>query len=375
MNEEEQSKNERRPGDANALEQREMPEGLSDLTADERNDLLALEAVIEAGQETFVQVGAALLAIRDHRLYRETHKTFEAYVKARWSCSRARAYQLMDWAGVARNLSTDVDMRGLNEAQARAIASLPADDQRVVYRFAMSMAPKGRPTASFLKDLAEVTRGVMQTGAIDDGTGAKVAWDELAHERKAVAIQTAVDQAGYDRWKRNHDHVVRVAMSSGSYEWYTPRIYVESARTVLEEIELDPASSDKANQTVRAATYYSVDDDGLQHEWEGRVWMNPPYSSLASRFVAHLLREYKVGRTTAAVVLLNAHNTDCQWFQPLWDYPCCFTNHRIAFVSGNDDQAHSGNNHGSVFFYLGSDVGRFVEVFTQFGPIVGRIDR
>jgi hypothetical protein len=34
------------------------------------------EAVLQRGLATFIEVGAALLRIRDGRLYRDTHKTF-----------------------------------------------------------------------------------------------------------------------------------------------------------------------------------------------------------------------------------------------------------------------------------------------------------
>ena len=44
---------------------------------------------------TFIEVGKALLAIRDAKLYRKTHKTFEAYCRDRWEMSRPRAYQLI----------------------------------------------------------------------------------------------------------------------------------------------------------------------------------------------------------------------------------------------------------------------------------------
>ena len=43
--------------------------------------LAELELVIERGQKAFVAVGNALAEIRDQRLYRETHATFEAYCK------------------------------------------------------------------------------------------------------------------------------------------------------------------------------------------------------------------------------------------------------------------------------------------------------
>ena len=45
------------------------------LTISESRELTRLEGLIEAGLETFQQVGEALLKIRDDELYRNTAKT------------------------------------------------------------------------------------------------------------------------------------------------------------------------------------------------------------------------------------------------------------------------------------------------------------
>ena len=178
------------------------------LTEHDRDELLALEATIEAGQETFFEVGAALLAIRDRRLYRECHPTFEAYIQDRWGFSRPRAYQLIEAARVAKNLSTTVDIKGLNERQTRALAPLAPDDQRVVYKFAKATAPQGRITATHLKNLASVVDGVMHAGAIDDGSGAMVPYerqqrqrehDDLSAERKRALLEANLTEEAYER--------------------------------------------------------------------------------------------------------------------------------------------------------------------------------
>ncbi len=52
-----------------------------------------------------------------------------------------------------------------------------------------------------------------------------------------------------------------------SNEWYTPSYIIEAARQVLGSIDLDPASCALANQTVKAAKYFTVDDDGLAQSW------------------------------------------------------------------------------------------------------------
>ncbi len=63
----------------------------SPLAPDERSRLTELEQIVEEGFEAFVVVGRALLEIRDSRLYRETHTTFEAYCRERWGMSARHA--------------------------------------------------------------------------------------------------------------------------------------------------------------------------------------------------------------------------------------------------------------------------------------------
>jgi hypothetical protein len=161
-------------------------------------------------------------------------------------------------------------------------------------------------------------------------------------------------------------------LSSGSDDWYTPPLYVDAARRVLDgTIDLDPASCALANKMVRAERIYTQMEDGLQHEWYGRVWMNPPYGGTQRLFVAHLLAEYERGHVTAAVALLNANVTDTEWFQPLWEHMLCFTHHRIGFYGpdGAGNGVKSGTV-GTVFAYLGEERERFAYEFGVFGAIV-----
>jgi hypothetical protein len=102
------------------------------------------ERIIAKGIKTFVEVGQALMAIRDQHLYREAYTTFEDYLRQRWDLSRPYAYQLMDASVVVQNLSAGADIVPVNEAQARPLAGLPPEQQVEVWKEAVETAlPSG----------------------------------------------------------------------------------------------------------------------------------------------------------------------------------------------------------------------------------------
>ncbi|MCK6629606.1 MAG: hypothetical protein L6R45_31065 [Anaerolineae bacterium] len=131
------------------------------LTTSEATRLAELETVIERGLQTFIEVGSALMEIRNSRLYRQTHATFEEYCQDRWDLRKSRTYQLMDAAEVVENLksSTIVELSGgaiplpINEAQARPLARLGVDMQRQVWQKAVETAPQGRITARHVETI------------------------------------------------------------------------------------------------------------------------------------------------------------------------------------------------------------------------------
>ena len=90
--------------------------------------------------------------------------------------------------------------------------------------------------------------------------------------------------------------------------------YLDAVRAVLGSIDLDPASSDIAQRTVKATQYFTRDDDGLTKAWHGRVWLNPPYAQPdIADFVAKLITEVKTAHVIEAIML--THNFTCtRWF-------------------------------------------------------------
>jgi hypothetical protein len=109
--------------------------------------LVELERKIERGLGTFIEVGEALMEIRDSRLYRGEHGTFEDYCRKEWKMSRPRVYQLIGAAEVATRLSTVVDKPPTSERQARPLTKLEAEQQPVAWNRAVELADGGPPTA------------------------------------------------------------------------------------------------------------------------------------------------------------------------------------------------------------------------------------
>jgi len=159
-------------------------------------------------------------------------------------------------------------------------------------------------------------------------------------------------------------------LGTGETEWYTPARYVELARRVLGAIDLDPASCDAAQKTVRATTYYTKAEDGLSREWRGRIWLNPPYAQPEIvHFIDKLIGERSDGRVTAAIALVNNY-TDTGWFHAAAEIAdaTCFTRGRVKFVNIDGAECDAPAQ-GSVFFYFGDRVSDFAATFLEIGLI------
>jgi len=160
-----------------------------------------------------------------------------------------------------------------------------------------------------------------------------------------------------------------------SDDWYTPPEYLDAVRAVLNQIDLDPFSSNTANQVVKAQKIFSLEHSAFEHEWSvtphTRVFMNPPYSAqLIGRATQRFLQQWQQKKITEGIVLVN-NATDTRWFQSLAQEAAmlCFTNHRISFWN-SDGKKISGNTRGQVFLYFGEHPEVFRQVFSTFGIIL-----
>jgi hypothetical protein len=101
------------------------------------------------------------MELRDRKLYRSTHKTFEEYCKDRFSYNRSRSYQLIDAAGVVDNLYSCpqiVDIFPTKEGQVRPLTQLEPFEQCEVWQQAVAESGGKVPSGRVVKDIVERIR-------------------------------------------------------------------------------------------------------------------------------------------------------------------------------------------------------------------------
>lgn len=124
-----------------------------ELTTEEEGERHRLELKVEQG---FQEAVKALKELRDKKLYRSTHQTFEDYVVGRFGMQRAHAYRLINAAVVIENLSPIGDILPMNESQCREIAKLPSfEQQRKAWRQTLVGTGGKMPTTKQVKDIVE----------------------------------------------------------------------------------------------------------------------------------------------------------------------------------------------------------------------------
>lgn len=184
---------------------------------------------------------------------------------------------------------------------------------------------------------------------------------EAEEEKRQPTVSGALKAAKEEKSK---PHVVN---NSGNNEWYTPSEYIESARAVMGSIDLDPASNELANQTVKATRFYDIETNGLLHDWNGNIWMNPPYSSdLIERFADKLVEQIRADNVLSAIVLVN-NATETRWFGKLASFAnaVVFPQGRIRYDSPEGKK--NAPLQGQAFIYFGNDCNCFLQEFEQYG--------
>jgi len=310
------------------------------------------------------QNGLLLIQIRDEKLYTDKYATFENYITERWDFKQSRGYQLLDAASLTQKIEflqseilTDKD-----EKLPPLVQLLPENERQI------------RPLLTSLKTDSE--RIAVWKNVVFDSQGDEVKITAAYVQKKVdefIASGEVIEDVDYEI-----NHTVNLSTgvthsSTGTNDWYTPPEHIEAARTVMGSIDTDPASSKNAQATVKAANYFTKENSGLDKDWNGKVFMNPPYSMPEiKQFTDKLISEIEAGRVDEAIILTN-NSSDTSWFHSLLSAStvACLTKGRIPFYSLENKTM--ATRQGQCFFYVGSNQDRFSDTFKQFGAIIQTI--
>lgn len=227
----------------------------------------------------------------------------------------------------------------------------------------------------------------------DDPMTRKQLKDLAREKREEARRQEGTLSESADDQEQENGRSRHLEQGTGNNERRTPAYILDAVRSVVGEIELDPASSDFANDTIRAKRYYTQETDGLAQDWtSATLWMNPPYGrGDIEDFVNKLVSEVERGAVKRAFVI--THNaTETRWCRALLNISAafCLLDHRVDFQTDNDaGGSNAGTLRGQAVFFLGDAVRcvqqregrhfnnkvdwnwvrRFYEVFSEFGEV------
>ncbi len=129
---------------------------IAPLTVEEESDRNSLERKVE---RAFYEAGMALMQLRDRRLYRTTHPTFEDYCRDRFNYTRRRPYQLIEAAIVYDNLidkcAKFLHILPTKESQAQPLSQLDPQEQPLAWEIAVEEAGGKVPTGRIVKDVVQ----------------------------------------------------------------------------------------------------------------------------------------------------------------------------------------------------------------------------
>lgn len=340
--------------------------------ADEGRDFFSRgDDCLKQGALYYVEGGRRLVEAKR----RLKHGQWQEWLKANFSFSQDTAANYMKLAERFGGAKSET-FRIFKPAVLIKMLALPAGDEDA---FIEAQAAAGKP----VEDLTarEVQRAVkewnqqqeageIETFSSSEKTTPSDASPVVEDNHSKIAALVALDYEEENLPDEEPKKLPPIAHNRNSTtDWHTPIEYIEAAREVLGTIDLDPASSELANQTVKAKQFFTADDDGLNHEWRGRIWLNPPFNKDKSKgaTIDQFVDKLIASSFEAAIILVD-NATETRWFRKLADNSSAivFTTGRINFFKGGIQEAGSPTR-GQTFFYFGSAVNRFYATFQQFG--------
>ena len=89
--------------------------------------------------------------------------------------------------------------------------------------------------------------------------------------------------------------------------WSTPQEFFDKYNE-LYNFETDVCAS---SENAKCEKYFTEEDNGLEQDWEGSCWMNPPYGRTIKSWMK---KAYESSLNGATVVCLVPSRTDTVWW-------------------------------------------------------------
>ncbi|MGF1905299.1 hypothetical protein [Aliivibrio salmonicida] len=209
-----------------------------------------------------------------------------------------------------------------------------------------------------------------------------------------------------------------LVQDSGNQEYYTDKNILALVHEVMGSVDLDPASNSLANCTVQATTFFCKEDNGLAHDWHGRVWMNHPFDKgekacgrykstnkdhkkgdynckkrtcndpkyrhyrghhidvdIPSNYdwISYLQKQYEGGNVTEAINISFAELSS-NWGQIMTGGVHCIPSERINYYKLDPERPgeivkDNGVPKGSIIRYWGKNPEAFARVFSRIGTV------
>lgn len=162
------------------------------LTPEEQDVLRDCEAQLGRYKTAFLDAGRSLRTIRERKLYRQTHATFEAYCAEKWGFKADRARQLMRGTETVETLvKAGVTDLPTNEAQVRPLSKLVGEQQVEVWQTAV--AENGSASEVSLKKVEAVISEAQGNTPPTTVEGLTASWSPEA--RRALNGTTPIHRA------------------------------------------------------------------------------------------------------------------------------------------------------------------------------------
>lgn len=100
---------------------------------------------------------------------------------------------------------------------------------------------------------------------------------------------------------------MNVHFSSATEMWATPQEFFDKYNE-LYKFETDVCASP---ENAKCGKFFTEEDNGLEQDWEGSCWMNPPYGRTIKSWMK---KAYESSLNGATVVCLVPSRTDTVWW-------------------------------------------------------------